>query len=133
VAEQTESARLAKAIVSVRTDVEGGVSLSAAMAKHPKIFNNLDVAMVKSGEAGGVLEAVLQRIAVTLEGEVVLRQRVRSAIAYPIVVAGFVTLILLAMLLFIVPQFKSLYAQLNGTLPLPTRILISVSDTLKHS
>jgi len=131
--EQTESKILAKAIASVRTDVEGGASLSAAMAKHPKIFNNLYVAMVKSGEAGGVLEAVLQRIAVTLEGEVALRQRVRSAMTYPIVVAGFVTLILLAMLLFIVPQFKSLYAQLNGTLPLPTRILLSVSDTLKHS
>jgi type IV pilus assembly protein PilC len=130
--EQTESKILASAIASVRTDVEGGASLSAAMAKHPKIFNNLYVAMVKSGEAGGVLEAVLQRIAVTLEGEVALRQRIRSAMTYPIVVAGFVTLILLAMLLFIVPQFKSLYAQLNGTLPLPTRILLAVSNALKH-
>src|SRR6266542_979460 len=99
--EQTESKILARAIASVRTDVEGGASLSAAMAKHPKVFNNLYVAMVKSGEAGGVLEAVLQRIAVTLEGEVALRQRIRSAMTYPIVVAGFVTLILLAMLRFI--------------------------------
>ena len=131
--EQTESKILAKAIASVRTDVEGGASLSAAMAKHPKIFNNLYVAMVKSGEAGGVLEAVLQRIAVTLEGEVALRQRIRSAMTYPIVVAGFVTLILLAMLLFIVPQFQGLYSQLGGTLPLPTRILLAVSNALKHS
>jgi type IV pilus assembly protein PilC len=131
--EQTESKILARAIASVRTDVEGGASLSAAMAKHPKVFNNLYVAMVKSGEAGGVLEAVLQRIAVTLEGEVALRQRIRSAMTYPIVVAGFVTLILLAMLLFIVPQFQGLYSQLGGTLPLPTRILLAVSNALKHS
>ena len=130
--EQTESKILARAIASVRTDVEGGASLSAAMAKHPKVFNNLYVAMVKSGEAGGVLEAVLQRIAVTLEGEVALRQRIRSAMTYPIVVAGFVTLILLAMLLFIVPQFQGLYSQLGGTLPLPTRMLLAVSNAVKH-
>jgi type IV pilus assembly protein PilC len=89
------------------------------------------VAMVKAGEAGGVLESVLQRVAVTLEREVALRQRIKSAMTYPIVVLGFVSLILLAMLLFIVPQFKSLYAQLNGTLPVPTKLLLAVSTALK--
>ncbi len=130
--QQTESSILAKATVAVRSDIEGGSSLSAALAKHPKVFNNLYVAMVQSGETGGVLEAVLERLAQNLEREVQLRQRIKSAMTYPIVVLGFVTLILMAMLIFIVPQFKNIYTTLHGTLPLPTRILLKVSDLLIH-
>ena len=127
----TSSKTLAVAITEVRQDVERGSSLSAAMAKHPKAFNNLYVAMVKSGETGGVLDAVLDRLAGNLEREVSLRGRIKSAMTYPIVVLGFVTLIMMAMLLFIVPQFKTIYAELNGTLPLPTRILLAVSDAVR--
>jgi len=116
----------------VRGDIERGASLSSAMAKHPKVFNNLYVAMVRSGEAGGVLEAVLERLASNMEREVALRQRIKSAMTYPIVVLGFVSLILLAMLIFIVPQFQGIYKQLGGTLPLPTRILLTVSDLVVH-
>jgi len=130
--QQADSPLLAKVIGEVRLEVEGGASLSAALARHPKVFNNLYVAMVKAGEAGGVLESVLQRISVNMEREVELRHRIRSAMMYPAVVSGFVTMILLAMLLFIVPQFKNLYSQLNGTLPVPTKILLAISDTLKH-
>ncbi|HEV8420025.1 MAG TPA: type II secretion system F family protein, partial [Actinomycetota bacterium] len=119
--QQTESRILSKATVAVRSEIEKGSSLSAALAKHPKVFNNLYVAMVQSGETGGVLEAVLERLALNLEREVALRQRIKSAMTYPIVVLGFVSLILLAMLVFIVPQFKNIYASLGGTLPLPTR------------
>jgi type IV pilus assembly protein PilC len=129
--QQTESVLISKAVVAVRMDVERGSSLSAAMAVHPKIFNNLYVAMVRSGETGGVLEAVLERLADNLEREVSLRNRVRSAMTYPVVVAGFVSLILIAMLLFIVPQFKDIYANLGGTLPLPTRMLLAVSEAFK--
>jgi type IV pilus assembly protein PilC len=129
--QQTESGILARAIVTVRQDVERGSSLSAAMAAHPKIFSNLYVAMVRSGETGGVLEAVLERLADNLEREVSLRNRIRSAMTYPVVVAGFVTLILMAMMIFIVPQFKDIYATLGGNLPLPTRILLGVSDVIK--
>jgi type IV pilus assembly protein PilC len=130
-ASQTESKALSKAVGEIRVDVERGSSLSAALAKHPKAFNNLYVAMVRSGEAGGVLDAVLLRLADQIERDVELRQTVRSAMTYPVVVVGFVTLILIAMLLFIVPQFKSIYAQLGGTLPIPTRILLGVSDAVR--
>jgi type IV pilus assembly protein PilC len=130
--QQTESRILAKAVADVRGEVERGSSLSAAMAKHPKVYNDLYVAMVRSGEAGGVLEAVLERLANNMEREVSLRGKIKSAMTYPIVVAGFVSLIFTAMLLFIVPQFKSIYATLNGTLPLLTRILLRVSDLVKH-
>jgi type IV pilus assembly protein PilC len=88
--------------------------------------------MVRSGEAAGVLESVLDRLALNLEKEVGLRQRIKSAMTYPIVVLGFVSLIMMAMLIFIVPQFKSIYASLNGKLPLPTTILLAVSDLLIH-
>jgi type IV pilus assembly protein PilC len=130
--QQTESKVLAKAVSEIRVEIERGSSLSNAMAKHPKVFNDLFVAMVRAGEAGGVLEAVLLRLADNLEREVSLRRRIKSAMTYPVVVLGFVTLILMAMLLFVVPQFKSIYAQLNGVLPLPTRILLSVSETIRH-
>jgi len=130
--QQTDSKLLAKTVGEVRLEVERGSSLSAALAKHPKVFNTLYVSMVRSGEAGGVLEAVLIRLAQNLEREVSLRHRIRSAMTYPIVVLGFVTLIMVAMLLFIVPQFKGIYATLGGTLPLPTRILLAVSDLFKQ-
>jgi len=130
--QQSSSRIIARAVREVRGEIERGSSLSAAMAKHPKVFNNLYVAMVRSGEAGGVLEAVLERLASNLEREVALRQRIKSAMTYPVVVLGFVSLILLAMLVFIVPQFKNIYTTLGGKLPLPTQILLNVSDVVVH-
>jgi type IV pilus assembly protein PilC len=129
--EQTENPQLAKTVNEVRLDVERGSALSAAMAKHPKTFNRLYIAMVKSGEIGGVLDQVLLRLADTIEKQVELRRKIRSAMTYPIVVISICSLIATAMLLLIVPQFKAIYADLGGTLPLPTRVLISVSDLLK--
>jgi len=130
--QQTESKVLASAVGAVRADIEGGSSLSAALARHPKVFSDLYVAMVKSGEAGGVLEAVLERLAANLEREVTLRGKVKSAMTYPIVVAGFVSIIFMAMLLFIVPQFKSIYSSLGGKLPFLTQFLLKISDLVKH-
>jgi len=130
-ADQTENEELARVIGEVRLDVEKGVSLSAAIAKHPKVFSRLYIAMVRSGEIGGVLDAVLMRLADTIEKQVELRRKIRSAMTYPIVALSICILIATAMLLFIVPQFKAIYADLGGQLPLPTRILISASDMLK--
>jgi type IV pilus assembly protein PilC len=130
-ADQTESKALSAVVREVRLDVERGSSLSQAMAKHPKAFNNLFVAMVKAGETGGVLDSVLLRLADNIEREVELRQRIKSAMTYPVVVLAMVSLILVAMLLFIVPQFKSIYESLHGVLPLPTRILLFASDVFR--
>ncbi len=113
--QQTESKALTAAVTEVRLDVERGSALSVAMAKRPKAFNNLYVAMVRSGETGGVLDSVLLRIADNIENEVELRQRIKSAMTYPVVVLAMVGLILVAML----------------TLPLPTRILLAVSDVFR--
>ncbi|HEY7280138.1 MAG TPA: type II secretion system F family protein, partial [Actinomycetota bacterium] len=84
--EQTENKTLAKVLTEVRLDVERGSSLSQAMAKHPKVFQNLFIAMIRAGETGGVLDSVLLRLADNIEREVELRQRVKSAMTYPIVV-----------------------------------------------
>jgi type IV pilus assembly protein PilC len=129
--DQTESKELAKILFAVRASVENGSSLSAAMAEHPKAFNNLFISMVKAGETGGVLDDVLLSLADQIEREVELRRQIKSAMTYPIVVVALVTLILAAMLLFVVPQFETIYSSLGGTLPLPTRMLLSVSRAVR--
>jgi type IV pilus assembly protein PilC len=129
--EQTESKELAKVLFAVRAGVENGSSLSAAMAEHPKAFNNLFISMVKAGETGGVLDDVLLSLADQIEREVELRRQIKSAMTYPIVVVALVTLILAAMLLFVVPQFETIYSSLGGTLPLPTRMLLRVSRAVR--
>jgi type IV pilus assembly protein PilC len=125
---QTESKPLAEVIGQVRQDVENGSSLSQAFSHHPKVFNKLYVAMVRSGESGGVLDEVLLQLADTIEKQVELRRKVRSAMTYPLVVLALVVIILTAMLVFIVPLFKGFYKSLNGKLPLMTRMLISTSN-----
>ena len=130
-ADQTENPELARIVSEIRLDVEKGVSLSSAIAKHPKAFSRLYIAMVRSGEVGGVLDAVLMRLADTIEKQVELRRKVKSAMTYPVVALSICLIISAAMLLFIVPQFKAIYVDLGGELPLPTRVLISLSDMLK--
>ncbi|HEX3565159.1 MAG TPA: type II secretion system F family protein [Acidimicrobiales bacterium] len=127
-AAQTESPALATVITQVRQDVESGSSLSQAFSHHPKVFNKLYIAMVRSGESGGVLDEVLLQLANTIEKQVELRRKVRSAMTYPLVVLALVLLILTAMLVFIIPLFKGFYKSLNGKLPLMTTVLISMSD-----
>jgi type IV pilus assembly protein PilC len=130
--EQTDNKRLAQIILLVRAEVEKGTSLSAAMAKHPKAFNRLYVAMVRAGEIGGFLDQVLVKVAETFEKEVALRGKIKSAMTYPVVVFVMVLAIVAAMLLFIVPTFESLYESLGGTLPLPTRVLMGASNGLRR-
>jgi type IV pilus assembly protein PilC len=129
--EQTGNRRLGEVVTTVRAEVEKGTSLSAAMAKHPKIFNRLYVSMVRAGEIGGFLDQVLVKVAETFEKEVELRGKIRSAMTYPVVVFAMVLLIVSAMLIFIVPTFKNLYTSLGGELPLPTRMLVGLSDGVR--
>ncbi|MFA5889351.1 MAG: type II secretion system F family protein [Actinomycetota bacterium] len=129
--EQTENPVLARVMGTVRQDIEKGQSLSQALQRHPKVFTPLYVSMVRAGETGGVLDTALLRLAETLEKEVALRGKIKSAMTYPVVVFVLVIVIVSAMLMFVVPTFKNLYADLGGTLPLPTRMLIAVSDSVR--
>ncbi len=127
-ADQTESKPLAAVITSMRGDIERGLSFSQAISKHPKVFPMVYIAMVRSGEVGGMLDMVLLQLATMLEKQLELHRRVKSAMSYPIAVGVIIVVIVSAMLLFIVPMFESMYKDLGGTLPLPTRMLIAVSN-----
>ncbi|HXY46037.1 MAG TPA: type II secretion system F family protein [Acidimicrobiales bacterium] len=127
-ADQIESKPLREAMLQVRADVEQGTLLSAALEKLPKIFPPLYIAMVKAGEVGGSLDLVLLKLSTTLEKQVELRSKVRSAMAYPAIVMCLVVVIVTALMIFVVPIFKKLFASLGATLPLPTRIVIGISN-----
>jgi type IV pilus assembly protein PilC len=128
---QTENAKLAEVIGNLRNDVESGMSLSDALEKHPNIFNRLYVNMVRAGEAGGILDETLDRVAEQLEAEDSLKRQVRSAMVYPLLIGVFALLVLMAMMLFIIPVFSKMYADLGSQLPLLTRIMVTISDTMK--
>ena len=130
--EQTDDPYLAEVIAELRADVEGGLLLSQAMARHPKVFNELYVSMVQAGEASGMLDQVLDRVADQIEKETKLKRRVKGAMVYPTVVFTFACLVLAAMLMFIVPIFAKIFTSLNGQLPLLTRIVLRASNVLRH-
>lgn len=128
--EQTENPLLREIISDVKARVEQGASLSAALEAHPDTFNHLYVSMIRAGEVGGALDETLIRLADTLESQVRLRSKVKSAMAYPVVVLALILMIVTGMLLFVVPIFENMYNDLGGTLPLPTQVLINISSIL---
>src|ERR687889_1766840 len=128
--EQTENPKLNDVVVAVRKDVEAGSSLSESLEKHPEAFSRLYTEMVKAGETGGILDGVLLRVADQLERDQDLRRKVRSAMTYPVVVLAFAILAASFMLIFIVPVFAGMFEDLGGTLPLPTRICMLISNIL---
>ena len=130
--EQTDDKYLAEVLGDVRSDVEGGVILSKALARHPKVFNRLFVAMVEAGESSGTLDTVLDRVAVQIEKETQIKRRVKSAMVYPAVVITFACLVLTFMLMFIIPVFVSVFDQLHGQLPMPTQIVMHMSYAMRH-
>jgi type IV pilus assembly protein PilC len=131
-ADQTENKELARVLGEVRNEVETGTALSQALAKHsPKVFPPLMVNMTRAGEIGGFLDSVLLQVAENYEAEVKLRGKVKAAMTYPVVVFVMAILMCVAMLLFIVPTFAKMFTSLGGQLPLPTRILITMSNILK--
>jgi type IV pilus assembly protein PilC len=129
--EQTEDKYLREVIAEIRSDVEGGMVLSKAFARHPKVFNRLYVSMIEAGESSGTLDAVLDRAATQIEKENKLRRRVKGAMVYPSVVIAFATLVLIFMLMFIVPVFAQIFDDLGGELPTPTKLVMGASDLMR--
>jgi type IV pilus assembly protein PilC len=129
--EQTEDKKFATVIGEVRADVEGGLLLSEALARHPRIFSRLYISMVEAGEAAGILDIVLDRVAMQIEKETQIKRRVKGAMMYPLMVLAFATLVLIGMLMFLVPIFVDIFAQLGGDLPMLTQIVVKLSDALK--
>jgi type IV pilus assembly protein PilC len=125
--EQSESKFLRETLVQVRKDVEAGLSLSDAFARHPKVFNELFVAMTRAGEIGGVLESSLVRVADQLEKDASLRRQIRSAMVYPAFVITFAVLVLLALVTFLIPVFEKVFEQFGGELPTITKVSVGLS------
>ena len=129
--QQTDDTYLATVLAEVRADVEGGSLLSEALARHPKVFSRLYIAMVEAGEAAGILDQVLDRVAIQIEKEANLKRRVKGALIYPSLVVCFALTILTAMLLFIIPIFEKLYKELGGHLPMLTQVMIDASVLMR--
>ena len=130
--EQTEDRYFAAVVRELRADVEGGLLLSQAMIRHPKIFDRLFVSMVEAGEAAGILDEVLDRVAIHIEKATQIKRRVKGAMLYPLMVLSFASLVLTGLLLFLVPVFVNIFSQLGGDLPKLTQYVVNVSDLLKH-
>src|SRR6059058_3347721 len=130
--EQTDDVYFASVVKELRADVEGGLLLSQALSRHPKIFSRLYVSMVEAGEAAGILDQVLDRVAYQIEKETQIKRRVKSAMMYPTMMMVFATLVLIGLLMFLVPVFVKIFAQLNGKLPTLTQYVVGASNQLRH-
>jgi type IV pilus assembly protein PilC len=130
-AEQTENKELRRVLGEVGKDVETGLALSNAMAKHPNVFPPLMVNLTRAGEVGGFLDTVLLQVAANYEAEVKLRSKIKSAMTYPVVVLIMAVLAVTGMLLFIVPVFAGMFEELGAQLPAPTRVLVFLSEKMK--
>jgi type IV pilus assembly protein PilC len=130
--EQTDDEYFAMVVKELRADVEGGLLLSQAMSRHPKIFSRLYVSMVEAGEAAGILDQVLDRVAFQIEKDTQIRRRVKGAMMYPTMVLIFATLVLCGLLMFLVPVFVKIFGQLGGKLPTLTQYVVGASNFLRH-
>jgi type IV pilus assembly protein PilC len=127
-ATQTKNKKMAETITSITKDVEGGTSLGNALAKHPKVFSQVFVSMVKAGEAGGILDDIMDRLASQLEREHSLIGKIRGAMIYPGVILSAMIVMFILMMTLVIPQLVNILQQTGGTLPLPTKILIAISE-----
>lgn len=131
--EQSESSVLKQVISEVASDVQGGKSLSEALSRHPKIFSSIYVNMVRAGEAGGILDDVLKRLAFQQEKDAALRGKIRAAMVYPVVISAVTMIAFFVLMTFIVPKIGKILTSLGGTeLPIYTRALLTLSDTMKQ-
>jgi type IV pilus assembly protein PilC len=125
---QQENKTFAKVLQQTRMDVEGGASLADAMRKHPKAFDELFTNMIAAGEAGGILDTILKRLATYIEKAVKLKAQVKGAMVYPVAVIGIAGLVIAVILWKVIPTFASMFEGLGAQLPLPTRIVIAASN-----
>jgi type IV pilus assembly protein PilC len=129
--QQTDDKYFAIVVRELRADVEGGLLLSQAMARHPKIFDRLFISMVEAGEAAGILDEVLDRVAFQIEKATQIKRRVKGAMLYPTMVLIFASLVLIGLLMFLVPVFVKIFGQLGGELPTLTQYVVTASDLLR--
>jgi len=127
-AQQSESKLLCKTVTTVKADVEGGSTFADALRKHPKIFDDLYVNMVEAGEAGGILNTILNRVALFIEKANRLKKKVKGAMIYPCAIVGVAVIVVAVLMIFVIPVFAELYGSMGRALPAPTQICINISN-----
>jgi len=125
---QVENKSFSRTLQQVKVDVEAGSTYADALKKHPRVFNELYVNMVAAGEAGGILDTILNRLAAYIEKAMKLKKKVKGAMVYPLVVSTIAVLVIAVIMIWVVPTFSKMFAQMGGTLPLPTRIVMNTSN-----
>ena len=130
-AEQTENKTFQNVLKTVTKDVEGGSSLAEALKKHPKVFDALYVNLVAAGEIGGILDTILQRLAAYIEKAEKLKTRIKGAMTYPIIVVAIAILVIAVILIFVIPVFQEMFSSFGKALPVPTQIVVNMSEFLK--
>ena len=132
-AEQTENKTFRKILKQVTKDVEGGATLADALQNHPKVFDSLFVGLVSAGEVGGILDTILQRLATYIEKSEKLKSQVKGALVYPAVVVSIAVIVIAVIMVFVIPVFQDLFASVGQALPLPTQIVVNMSNFTKGS
>ncbi|MBI5596292.1 MAG: type II secretion system F family protein [Elusimicrobia bacterium] len=130
--EQQENPTFRKILGEVRLDIEAGLSISDALKKHPEAFPEIYTAMIKAGELGGILDTILERLSGFLESAEALRAKVKSAMMYPAIVLSICALVTVFLMVFVIPTFKTIFESFGKELPMPTQILIDISDVMKR-
>ena len=128
---QTENKILSSAIVQLRSDVESGSTYAEALKKHPKIFNNLYCSLVQAGEAGGLLDTILNRLAKHIEKTLILKKKIKSAMVYPAVIMAVAFIVVFVLMVWVIPVFTQMFMDFGGTLPVPTQVVVIVSDFMQ--
>lgn len=128
---QAENPDFKEVLGAVKTDIEAGLSISDALKKHPNAFPDLYCSMVKAGELGGILDTILERLTAYLESSEALKAKVKGAMMYPAIVLSICTVVTIFLLVFVIPTFKNIFASFGRALPLPTQMLIDLSDGMK--
>jgi len=130
-AEQSENPTFKSILKQITRDVEGGSTLAEAMKKHPKVFDELFVNLVAAGEVGGILDTILQRLATFIEKAAELRSKIKGAMTYPLVVVAIAIIVIAVILIFVIPVFEDMFASFGQALPVPTQIVVAMSNFVK--
>ncbi|HBH29133.1 MAG: type II secretion system F family protein [Desulfofustis sp. PB-SRB1] len=132
-AKQQDNPTFKKVLIQIQTDVESGTTFADSMRKHPKAFDTLYCNMIEAGETAGILDTILNRLATYIEKAQALKRKVKGAMTYPVIVIGISIVILGVILVFVIPVFESMFADMDATLPAPTQLVVSMSDFVKNN
>ena len=132
-AKQQENSTLKRVLTTIKTDVETGTTFADAMRKHPKEFDNLYSNMIEAGETGGILDTILGRLAIFMEKSMALKKKIKGAMTYPAICLAISAVILVVILVFVIPVFEEMFASFGSALPIPTQIVVTMSNTFTQN